>query len=331
MKFRTEYVATPSSLRLNPHLPILLLGSCFSTEVGEKMRSCCWDAISNPFGVLYNPASIAMAISASILKDSEMDELISYSLDSKPDGNANEIFSSRLTDSKCNSFSRELTTKRVKERLLALRKAICRSQAMVVTFGTAWIYEMADKPGTIVANCHKFPASRFKRRRLDIDEIVQMWMRTAELLREVNPQLKLIFTVSPIRHLKDGFEGNSISKATLLLACEKLCEQLSDATYFPAYEIICDDLRDYRFYASDLTHPSAEAVEYVWEKFCSQYLSDSDRGVLREGEKIAKMLRHISEPLDDSPVSAITQEKRAQATTRQYNHFLALHPGMKVT
>ncbi len=288
MKFRTEYNPEVAGRLLDPLMPVVLVGSCFTDSIGARMRVCRWPSLANPCGVLYNPASIANILSLSA-DDDEKKVLaaVKRSIVSR-DG----LFLSWLTDSKTCGTSEAETADTLIGKLSEIKEALAVAGVLIVTFGTSWIYELSDSPGYIVSNCHKFPSKDFKRRRLSVDEIVSVWKSTVEHLRVLNPDLRLIFTVSPIRHLKDGFEGNARSKATLLLACERLCSEIEGADYFPAYEIITDDLRDYRFYADDLLHPSSLAVTYVWEKFCKRYLSERSRQILAEGEKITKAMNH---------------------------------------
>lgn len=288
MKFRTEYNPEIASELLYPSMPAVLIGSCFTDSIGARMRDCRWPSVANPCGVLYNPASIAnlLTMSVNIDKESVRKEIM-HSIIGR-DG----FFVSWLTDSKINGASEADVAGTLVDRLSAMRSALSVAGVIIVTFGTSWIYELAESSGYVVSNCHKFPAKYFERRRLEVDEIVSIWKSAAANLRTLNPNLRIIFTVSPIRHLKDGFEGNARSKAILVLACEKLCSEIEGVDYFPSYEIITDDLRDYRFYDDDLLHPSRQAVSYVWEKFCRRYLSEESRRILAEGEKITKAMNH---------------------------------------
>ena len=287
MKFRTEYQPQKASETLDSARPIVLLGSCFTDSIGSRMLDCRWEAYPNLCGPLYNPASIANILRLAMSPDEEMAREVEESIDRN-----GEIYCSWLMGSQASAFTPGEVAGYVKERLRLLKEKLKEAQALIVTFGTSWIYELREMAGYVVSNCHKFPACRFQRRRLSVDEIAAMWEDAILLLRRHNPNLRLIFTVSPIRHLKDGFEGNSRSKATLLLACEKICDGNGSAEYFPSYEILNDDLRDYRFYADDLVHPSGSGVEYIWEKFCARYISEEGMRLLAEGERAMKALRH---------------------------------------
>lgn len=321
MRFRTEYISRPSAVPLRLDSPSLLLGSCFSDNIGARMRQCRWDARVNPCGVLYNPLSIARVLSLA-LGSVDMDAEIEASLTGD-----NGIWNSWLRDSGAASDTPDETTSKVVAGIRSLASSLVEAGVLIVTFGTSWIYELSDNPGYVVANCHKRPASTFTRRRLSVDEIVAEWRVMLEELSGRYPHLKVIFTVSPVRHLKDGFEGNARSKAILLLACERLCSGFPFAEYFPAYEIVTDDLRDYRFYADDLVHPSAEAVEYVWEKFLDRFVSPGSRRVLEEGESITKALGH--RPLiDGCKTAADQQERHRRKTMERLDSFHSKHPGL---
>lgn len=322
MKFRTEYTSKPSGLQLNPETPVVLLGSCFTDNIGARMRECRWRAFPNMCGVLYNPASIANILRL-CLHPEAMQEAVSESIAERDD-----LRISWLTDSGTDTYSRAATTERVCHRLAALRERLKEAGAMIVTFGTAWIYELSQRPGYIVSNCHKFPSDSFIRKRLSVSDITTEWNILLNELRETHPQLKIIFTVSPVRHLKDGFEGNSRSKAILQLACEEICGSDDLAEYFPSFEIMNDDLRDYRFYADDLVHPSDTAVDYIWQKFQERYLSEASRALLREGEKVTKRLNHRPILKDNSDMAKYAASCREYEASQIYNAFIAAHPGM---
>ncbi|MBD5370801.1 MAG: GSCFA domain-containing protein [Bacteroides sp.] len=286
MKFRTEYTAHPACTLLDPRQPVVLVGSCFTDNIGERMRFCRWEAYPNVTGVLYNPASIANILRLACFGRYRAEEL-ARSIVGR-DG----LWMSWLADSGCTTRSPSETGRRLTARLDELRERLAVASTLIVTFGTAWIYELRDRAGYVVANCHKFPAAAFERRRLSVSEITAEWNEVMRRLSEAYPRLRVIFTVSPVRHLKDGFEGNSRSKAILQLACEEICAANPGAEYFPAFEIMTDDLRDYRFYAADMLHPSPQAVGYIWEKFCERYLSPASRAILAEGERLTRRLGH---------------------------------------
>ncbi|MDE5849709.1 MAG: GSCFA domain-containing protein [Muribaculaceae bacterium] len=322
MRFRTEYTANQSERLLNPEESIVLIGSCFTDYIGERMRACRWAAYPNVTGTLFNPSSIAKTLEIACKWENPF-ETIKDSL-----ANRDQLWMSWLTDSGCTTYSKRDTDERVFNRFLSLREHLSNARSLIVTFGTSWIYELTDRPGYVVANCHKFPADTFTRRRLSVTEIVEEWDQLLKLIKNRYPKIRVIFTVSPVRHLKDGFEGNGRSKAVLQLACEELCIRNEEAEYFPSFEIVNDDLRDYRFYASDMVHPSPEAVDYIWEKFQDRYLSKESRALLAEGEKVTKRLNHRPIQHGNSELAQYMASLHHSEAIDRYNAFMKDHPTM---
>jgi hypothetical protein len=258
MKWVTSVDIAPSDKKICYSDKVLLLGSCFADNIGVKFGQYYFQTTVNPFGTLYNPASIANAIAQGQSRVQKVSPV--------------------YHDGMWHSFSHHGSFSCVgKEQLLnvcersrrELQYALQQATIMIITFGTAWVYEYE---GQVVANCHKMPANRFVRRRLTVDEIVEMW----KPLLDSMPDKHWIFTVSPIRHVKDGLHDNQLSKAILLQAIEQLGQlpiANSQLSYFPSYEIMIDELRDYRFYSEDMVHPSPVAVDYIWQRFVDTYMS----------------------------------------------------------
>lgn len=271
---------------LDPRRPVVLVGSCFSEAIGAKMRDALWPVTVNPCGVLYNPLSIGQSIINAMLPADECRKAIDEAIVER-DG----IFLSWLFDSSVAATSRTEYIDRAMEAYRVFREALLNSQALISTLGTAYVYRLADSD-RIVANCHKFPAATFRRQLLTVEQISEWSELVSEAMANRLDALRLIQTVSPVRHLSDGFHGNAISKATLLLACRQLDEGRFHLEYFPAFEILNDDLRDYRFYASDLCHPSPEAVDYIWQIFKQTFLDEEGRRIVERGEQISARQRH---------------------------------------
>ena len=265
MKLQTIVDIKPSAWKIGYEDTILMLGSCFSDEMGEQMKQRYLHVTCNPFGTLYNPLSIAQA-----LQMTEVPELIEH------DG----LWHSMAHHGSFSRANKEEAEQAVRESIETMQKALAEATVVIVTFGTSWIYE---KNGEVVGNCHKLPEKTFIRRRLTVEEIVDAW----KPILERYPDKHWLFTVSPIRHVKDGLHENQISKATLLLAVA----QLGD--YFPSYEIVLDELRDYRFYADDLVHPSSIAVNYIWERFVDTYCTPQTKNELVLQHKRWKHEHHI--------------------------------------
>ena len=277
MRFRTEISLTPLAEGIDHSAKIFALGSCFAESISERLLRAKFSVTTNPFGVLFNPLSIASAIER--LSDTRAfavcdiregkEGFFSFDAHSSLDGKTHtEIFAN------------------LNQAVAQGSKALHDAEWVILTFGTAWVYE---REGRVVANCHKQPAKEFERRRLSVEEIVE---RYKTLFEGVLRDKKVVLTVSPVRHVGDGLQENSVSKAILRLAVEELCEQFENAHYFPSYEILIDDLRDYRYYADDLAHPSKMAVDYVWERFCEYALTDKAQELLPKIEQIVSAAEH---------------------------------------
>ncbi|MBU0488419.1 MAG: GSCFA domain-containing protein [Bacteroidetes bacterium] len=280
-------LTTPVQIPAITHLisdqkPIALTGSCFAESIGEKFRACCFRVCVNPFGIVYNPAAMftQLQLIASNTKFSKADLLLH-------DG----LYHSMMHHG---SFSHPDPEKALQTINLAIenaREIITEAGILIITTGTSMVYRYAET-GKVVSNCHKIPAARFERFRLTHEEIVAQWKQTRDALKILNPDLRFLFTVSPVRHLKDGAHGNQLNKAVLLLAIDQICKSDSDAEYFPSYEIFLDELRDYRFCADDMSHPNALAVKYIWEKFSTSCIEPQLRQKIAEIEKIHKLAMH---------------------------------------
>ena len=228
-----------------------MIGSCFADSIGEQMVQRNLRVTCNPFGTLYNPLSIAQALTMT-----DMPELI------KHDG----LWHSMAHHGSFSRADRNEAEQVIRASIETMQKALREATVVIVTFGTSWVYEW--KGERVVGNCHKLPESNFTRRRLTAEEIVAAWK---PLLKRYSDK-HWVFTVSPIRHIKDGLHENQLSKATLLQAVEKLTGEAGlTADYFASFEIMLDELRDYRFYADDLVHPSSLAVNYIWERFVDTF------------------------------------------------------------
>lgn len=286
MRFTTPVELKPSRFPISHDEPMVMLGSCFTDNIGSRLVDDGFNVEVNPMGVLFNPASLAKVVTRALEnRPYRADDLVElngiwHCLD----------FHSRRQDRDMHSLLSSLN-----DDFFALGQSLRRSNIWVITFGTAWVFDHIPS-GQLVGNCHKIPMDQFNRRRLSVDEIVDAW---APLCKD----RRVIFTVSPVRHLADGLPGNALSKATLLLAVEQLCTRTSTETkegkkgaeYFPAFEIVNDELRDYRFYAADMKHPSEVAVDYIYDRFASVYFSPETR--LRALEARRDILRQNHRPI----------------------------------
>lgn len=269
MEFLTKVDIKPSEWKIGYQDKILMLGSCFADNIGNKFTEHYFQATINPFGTLYNPASIRSAIHLSMQSD-EKHYLLQH----------NGMWHSMMHHGSFSHPDKTEVIRRTDDSKMVLHKALDDANTIIVTFGTSWVYRMEDM---VVANCHKMPSDRFQRYCLTAGDVIDMWLPL--LLKR--PNKHWIFTVSPIRHIKDGLHANHLSKANLLQAIDTLMVKArelnptSTYSYFPAYEIMLDELRDYRFYAEDMVHPSAVAIEYIWQRFVNTYINKDTQEEMR--------------------------------------------------
>jgi hypothetical protein len=281
-QFRTVIKCEKSIEKICYDTHLLMLGSCFTENLGMKLKTLKFNITINPFGIVYHPLAVSEQINRIIMgKIYSANELIF-------DGELWHSFEHHGRFSHCDSSE---VLQKINSELLNANIALQQSKWLFITFGTAWGYTLKDE-GRIVANCHKFPASKFERIRFNVNDITENWIETITKLQKFNPELKIVFTLSPIRHLRDGAYENQLSKATLLLAIEEIMNKTERTSYFPAYEIVLDDLRDYRFYKEDMVHPNNVAIEYIWQKFCDTFFADNTLGIISEVEDIVKAASH---------------------------------------
>jgi hypothetical protein len=283
MNFLTHIEIPPSNLRISCGDSLLLLGSCFAESIGSLLTESKFCTDVNPFGILFNPTSIAMAIRQLLEpKERSAPDLFFYE----------GLYHSFSHHSSFSSVSEADCLHKINERLRNSSGNFQNINRLCITFGTAYVYRLKES-GQVVANCHKLPEKRFDRQRLSISQITDEWEELLSTLFNKNESLRCIFTVSPIRHWKDGIHENQLSKSTLLLAIEQIQRRFPEqVSYFPAYEVMMDELRDYRFYADDMLHPSNIAVRYIQERFVETYMDVQTRTLLAEIEEIQKALNH---------------------------------------
>lgn len=284
IKHKTTIELDPASFSIKYEDNLLSMGSCFAQNIAQKLQDIFYNISINPFGTLYNPISIRNSLGLLLNKYEFQEEDLFFH---------NGLWNSFQHHSSFSSPSIEASLEQINIELIKARTRLKKSKTLLITLGTAWVYELR-KEQKVVSNCHKLPANRFKRKRLSVQEIVDSLGPLLEYLKECNPALNIILTVSPIRHLKDGFTENQISKSTLLLAVQELVQKARFIHYFPAYEIMMDDLRDYRYYADDLVHPSRLAVEYIWEGFANNYLEEKEAPLRKSIAKLQKAMQHRS-------------------------------------
>ncbi len=281
MRFRTEIEPLRAGFEINHDTPLLMLGSCFTDEIGSRLEADGFDVLRNPLGPLYNPLSIARCLSRAATGD------VYTVADLTPGPRGFHCLDYALRYS---GDDAEAVLAAVNSGIDDISAMLRRQPIVVMTLGSSFVYELI-REGRVVGNCHKFPAADFNRRRMSVAEVTAVLDRTVSLLGESGVR-HVIFTVSPIRHLADGLHGNGLSKATLQLGLDALCSASDTAVYFPSYEIMVDDLRDYRFYASDMKHPSEVAVDYIYEKFADAFFSKKTLAAAAECRRRFKAENH---------------------------------------
>lgn len=280
--FRTEINILPSQFTVGLKDPIITIGSCFSDSIGAHFEINKFEILKNPFGTVYNPLSIF--------------KLLNYALkNSQPPATTyiehDGLHSNYDFHSSYSSLQKEELKKNISESILQTNQFIEKTNCLIITLGTAYIYKEVES-GVMVANCHKLPAKRFTKHLLTQKQILQDFDSLYVELAERYPSMNIILTVSPVRHIKDTLELNSVSKSTLRLACNTLSEQYKNVHYFPSYEIMLDDLRDYRFYKEDMIHPTAQAEDYIWGKFQQMFIDAETQKFIKDWSKIVLAINH---------------------------------------
>ena len=273
------------------------IGSCFTEHIGKKLKSHGFSAVVNPFGTVYNPVSVANSLDLIIDNKKFTEKDLSYH---------NGLWFSFFHNTNFSNIDKGKCLKKINHAMHDAHDFLKKTDCLFITLGTAYVYEKREEK-YVVSNCHKLPPQHFNRYLLDVADICRRFNDLTKRLKKINPGIRIIITVSPIRHLKDGAQGNQVSKSTLLLASHRINGQEENTYYFPAYEIVMDELRDYRFYAPDMIHLNTVAVEYIWEKFMRIFLSLQTQQVVGEIEKLNKVKTH----------------KPAHSQSEAYKHFIA--------
>jgi len=280
MYFRTQVPISTATKPIDYNCKIILLGSCFAENIGDKFEYYKFQNVVNPFGIIFNPVSIEKHISkvvtATIFTEADV---FFY----------NERWHSFDVHSDLSNESKEELLTSLNSILEQTKKQLQEASQVIITYGTSWVYRNIES-NEIVANCHKVPQKEFKKELLSIEAIKESIKQTIQLIRSLNPDSNIIFTISPVRHIKDGFVENQWSKANLISGIHQVLSQ--SETYFPSYEIMMDELRDYRFYAEDMLHPNQVAIDYIWERFRETSISKTAFSVMDEVQTIQKSLSH---------------------------------------
>ncbi len=306
MIFRTEVSPEKGLEGLLSHgTPVVLVGSCFTDNIGACMRDDLFDVIVNPFGPIYNPSSVRRAVSSIV------DGISISPGDLFPHEGR---FHSHLFHSRYSGCDREAAAQAMTRQIHLAREALLHASSLIVTLGTTRVFRHRQQ-GMVVANCHRLPSSSFREETLSLDQCTDDLESLVSMVRTVNPDIHIIFTVSPLRYLGQGAHINSIYKATLLLAIDSVVRTFPSTHYFPSFEIMMDDLRDYRFYADDMKHPTDQAVRYIYDIFSATYFSPSTRDLASQSRRLTRRLAH--RPMGGTP---------ADDTSQIIEEFTKAHP-----
>ena len=271
MNFHLEFTPKQFATTIHHQHKLMLVGSCFTENIGTKLKQHKFSVLENPNGILFNPISISNAVNSYIAnKQYKADELFYQ----------NESWNSWQHHSKFSHPNINDCLSAINQSQQAASGFIVHANWLFLTVGSAFVYELSD--GEVAANCHKVPTDKFKKRLLSVEEVTATFNAMLQNLLAVNPTIKIIFTISPVRHLRDGFVENNRSKSTLIQAIHQLTDANENVFYFPAYELVIDDLRDYRFYAEDMVHPNYAATNYVWQKFVQACINEPAQQLMKE-------------------------------------------------
>ena len=311
-KFFIPFDVPISSFNVKHGDQLLFLGSCFSDEMSRKSVYYGFNVLSNPFGTIFHPEVIARNLNDALNGHDDAHRILKR----------NDLFFSWDASGTVFGYSQKEVTEKINSQKIILKNAILQSKVLFITFGTAWGYRL-NETGLLVANCHKVNGSSFTKELTDVDALENSWIQTIELIQRLNPALNIVFTVSPVRHIKDGLIENNQSKSILIELVRRLKAKQS-ISYFPSYEIIIDELRDYRFYKKDLVHPSEEAIDYIWDKFQSCYFSSETITLNKtiERYRLAEHHKSLYENSQDYIQFKLKIEKEKEVFLKQNNEVI---------
>lgn len=280
MKY-TEVKLSKSTWTIGLKDPVLTTGSCFADCMGEKLGSYKFKSYTNPFGTVYNPLSVKKQLELAIGKQEYISERIT---------NTQGVYVHYDFHSSFGDLNKASLEGSISGQLDNTHDFLKEASLLVITWGTAWVYELKDDE-SIVANCHKQPSSQFNKRLLSQEEIISAYSELIRTLRKFNKDIKILLTVSPVRHIKDTLPLNNVSKSILRVAAHELTQH-EDISYFPSYEIMMDELRDYRYYKDDLIHPTSYAEDYIWKRFVDHYIDDDTSAFMEKWDEITRAMSH---------------------------------------
>ena len=278
MDFRLELKIRPFETQINIRDKVMLVGSCFTDHISRRLQQHKFTVLENPNGILFNPASIANAISSYIeKKEYTSEDLFQF----------NDLWTSWDHHSDYSNPEEAIAREKINASTHTAHLFLETANWLIITLGSSFVYELANdslggEVGKVAANCHKVPASHFNHRLLSLQEVETNLTNIVSKARKFNPGINIVFTISPVRHFREGLVENNRSKALLHTAVHSITSLHQQVTYFPSYELVIDDLRDYRFYAEDMVHPNYQATNYVWEKFADALIDEESRGIMKQ-------------------------------------------------
>jgi len=288
MQFRTQIPISKTNTPIDYNSKIISIGSCFAENMAEKFDYFKFQSETNPFGIIFNPVSIETVIKRVVQQEFYTEKDVFF---------YNERWHSYEVHSDLSNSDRQELLETLNKALSETYKQLTAATHIIITYGTSWVYRNLESD-QIVANCHKVPQKQFSKELLSVDAIQKSIQNTIELIHTLNPEINFIFTISPVRHIKDGFVENQLSKSHLFTAVHAVLKhhnlQLIAHNYFPSYEIMIDELRDYRFYSEDMLHPNQVAIDYIWNRFSENYIAENSVATMQEISEIQKSLRHRS-------------------------------------
>lgn len=303
MNFRTLVDISSQPGLLTYRRPVVTLGSCFADNVAARLGADLFDVTANPLGTLYNPLTIDQLLRRALDGDAYSDADVVWDP-------AQGLWHGWQWHGCMSATDKDEAIKKANERLKRLLQTLAEASLLVLTFGTAYVW--SHRTGRVVANCHKLPSAEFSSRMLSVDEACNALTPTLQRLLETNPDLHILLTVSPVRHIGRGLHDNNLSKGTLHLATSRLCELNERVSYFPSYELLVDDLRDYRFYARDMCHPSDVAVDYIYGRFTDAYIAPEEAPMMQSVRKFVSLCQH--RPLSPNPDALEAHHRRVKAS-----------------
>lgn len=318
MKFKLTLDAKPAKYSIGYEDKLMLIGSCFTENIGAKFKSHLFEVMENPYGILFNPVSVSSALT-------EIIELRSYTENDL--FQHNELWHSWHHHSRFSAVEKAAALDKINTSIVAAHHFLKTANRLVITLGSAWLYHLnTEAPlgvGQVVANNHKAPSDWFYKSLMQPTLLIENLHGLVTYLQSFNPNLQITFTISPVRHLREGLVENNRSKAVLIHAVHELVTQYENVDYFPAYEYVIDDLRDYRFYAEDLVHPNFAASGYVWDKLIETYMKPETQAVMKQVAELQLAVNH--KPFF---VGSVEHQKFLQSCIRKTEELMKAYPSL---